>query len=696
MARPTNAEVSDKLISEVKKNFSRAVSADSDNRELAIEDIRFVDEEGAQWDKETLKNRGNRPAYTFDNTSIAIDQVKGDQRQNTPQIRILPVDNKSDRKIADIHEGLIRAIERNSSAKTAYNTGFDFALKGGFGAWRIYPKFVDDSFDQELCVDRIENPFTVHFDPSAKDMLKRDAWWAIVSERVGRDQFEAEHPDLDMKSLDLSVRDSDWLTSDEVRVAEYYKRIRTEKTIALLDDGRTIDYDSIKMIEEELKNPPPESGLSPVRVLKKRKVDTTIIRWWKLYGGGILEGPIDYRWKYIPIVPVFGRITNIEGKRKYRGLVRKAKDPQKAYNSAQTAAMEAVFSVPKAPYLMTPAQIKGLEAQWRSASVTNPLVLYYNPDAKLPNGGKPSREPMPEIPAALITLSAQAAHNIKAATGKFGPSLGEPQANELPGAIRQRNTEGDISSYEFLDNLAESIKYTGEILVNMIPTVYDGERVIRILGIDGKEDFVEVNKRLRDGSLMNDLSQGRFDVAVDVGPAYTTQRQQAADNLMKLAGVSQMVQQIAGDLIAKNLDFQGADELERRLRIPLIQQGIIPPDKLSEEEKQLLPQGPPPPDPTQVALLQKLSADAQRSQAQAQKAQVEAQTAVIDAQMKPQQLQKLIADTIAVQLSNMMAMGEVGIDPDTGKPVLMKYLSQQGPRNELAPRRRPITMDMQR
>lgn len=689
MPRPKNAEKEQSLISEVKKNFDRSIRVDGSNRELALDDIRFVDEEGAQWDKETLRNRGTRPAYTFDRTSIAIDQVKGDQRQNMPQIKILPVDNKSDRKVAHIYEGLIRAIERGSSARAAYNTGFDFALKGGFGAWRIYPKYSDDGFDQELCISRIENPFTVHFDPSAKDFLKRDAWWGLITERIGRDQFEAEHSDTDMKSLDLSVQDRDWLSSDEVRVAEYYKRIRTEKTIAMLSDGRIMDYDEIKLIEEELANPPLGSGLEPVKVLKKRKTDSTFIRWWKVYGGGVLEGPIDYQWKYIPIVPCYGRVSNIEGKRKYRGLVRKAKDAQKAYNSTQTAALEAGFSVPKAPYFVTPNQIKGFEGQWRQASATNPLLLYYNSDSKLPNGGKPSREAMPEIPVAMIALASQAADNIKAATGKFGPSLGEPQANELPGAIQQRNTEGDVSSFEFMDNHAESIKYTGEILVDMIPKVYDGQRIVRILGIDGREDFVEINQRMPDGKLANDLSVGHYDVAVDLGPSYTTQRQQAADNLMKLAGLSPQVQQLASDLIAKYLDGEGSEELERRLRIPLIQQGIIPPDQLTDEEKQLLPQGPPPPDPTQVALLGKLQADSERSKAQAQKAQVEAHSAIIDAQMKPQQLQKLIADTINQQLQNLLLAGEVGVHPQTGKFALMKYMQ---PGNELA-RRPPITIN---
>jgi hypothetical protein len=694
MPRPTNKETSDKLLAEVKDCYSKSVSADGANRELAVEDIRFVDEEGAQWTESERKNRAGRPCFTFDRTSIAIDQVKGDQRQNTLQIKVLPVDSKSDRKLAGIYGGLIRAIERNSSARTAYNTGFDFALKGGFGAWRVYPKYVDDSFDQEICIGRIENPFTVHFDPSAKDFLKRDAWWALISERISRKEYEAMHPDMDAADLDLSSRDQDWLTSDEIRICEYYKRVRKEKTLALLDDGRTIDYDSIRVIEAELRDPPPGSGIAPIRVVKKRKAEGTIIRWWKLSGAGILEGPIDYEWKYIPIVPIYGRVSNIEGKRKYRGLVRKAKDPQKAYNGSRTAEIEAVAMVPRSPYMIPPAAIKGFENQWRNANATNPLFLYYNPDKNSPTGGKPTREPMPEIPQALIALSGQAQDDIKAATGKFGPSLGEPTAGELPGAIRQRNTEGDVSSYEFMDNYAESVKYTGEICVDMIPKVYDGQRTVRILGIDGKEDFVEINQRLPDGTSLNDVSQGRFDIAVDAGPAYTTQRQEAADYLMRFSTGNEMVQQMASDLIAKNLNFEGADELERRLRIPLIQRGLIPPDKLSEEERALLPQGPPPPDPTQQALLGKLQADAQRSQAQAQREQVMTASAIADMQQRPVEMQKLIAETIGQQLENMLKAGEIGVDPRSGKYALMKHL--QGV-NELAqPRRRaPVTMDMQ-
>ncbi len=691
MARPSKAETDDKLLREIRTNYSRSTSVESSNRTLALDDIRFVDEEGAQWDQRVLKQRGNRPSYTFDRTSIAIDQVKGDQRQNQPQIKILAADENSDRKVAQIIEGHIRDIERRSAASAAYNTAFDFALKGGFGAWRIYPEYMEGSFDQRLCIARIENPFTVFLDPTAKDFLKRDANWGGVTERVDREGFEDQY-EIEPRDLDLAVNDRDWLDADEVRIAEYYKRIRTKRTLAQLDDGRVMDWDEIRLIEDELANPAPGTGLQPVKVLRKRQEDVITIRWWKVYGGGILEGPTDYKWRYIPIVPVYGRCSNIEGKRKYRGLVRKAKDAQKAYNTAQTAALETVFSVPKSPYMITAKQIEGWEAEWRAAQSSNPLFLHYNADPKIPNGGKPGREPLPEIPAAMIALSAAAADNIKAATGKFSASLGEEDNASLPGAIRQRNTEGDVASFEFIDNLKESLRFSGEIMVNMMQATYDGERSVRTIGVDGKEDFARINQRQRDGSIVNDLSSGSFDVVVDIGPAYTTQRQQAADNLIKFAGISQAVQDIASDLIAKNMDFQGADELERRMRIPLIQKGIIPPDKLSEEEKAYLPQ-PSQPDPTEMALLGKLQADTARSSAQAQKAQIETAQAVADLQKSPQELQKLMAETIGQQLTNLMLAGEVGINPKTGRLQLMRHLNEPDGGNAL--RRQPVTIDMQ-
>jgi hypothetical protein len=680
MARPSNEEIERELIDEVQRNFADAEAADSENRRLAVEDVRFVDEEGAQWDSATLAARGkDRPAYTFDRTSMAIDQVKGDQRQNSPRIKIRPIDNKSDRQKAEIFEGLIRNIEANSFAKAAYDNGFDFALKGGFGAWRVYPKYVDDTFDQELCIGWIENPFTVHFDPSAKDQLKRDAGWALITERMNKKAFEKEHPKKPTSSLDGGSHDKDWFTKDEIRIGEYFKRVPKKKTIALLDDGRVIDYGTIQAIEEELRSPPPASGITPIRVVRKREADSFVIRWWKISGAGILEGPIDYNWKYIPIVPVFGRCSNIEGKRKYRGLVRKAKDPQKSYNHSRTAMIEAIAQVPRSPFLITPAQIKGFEAMWNLVNAKNLPYLFYNTDSTAPNGGKPMREPMPEVPQALVSLALQAADDIKASTGKFGPSLGEPQANELPGAIRQRNTEGDVASFEFIDNLASSMQYTGQILVDMIPTVYDSERIVRILGIDGKEDFVEINKRMPNGELLNDLSQGRYDVTVDVGPAYTTQRQEAADNLMRLAGTSELVQEAAPDLIASFLDFYGADRLEKRLRYIMLQRGLIPPSELTDDDQKNMPQSTPQPSPSEMALVQRLTAQAARDSAEAQKTQIEtaqlAQGTQLDAQKKVIELRKLMAETMSVMLDNLLKQGEIGIDPRSGKVMLMKHLT---------------------
>lgn len=682
MGRPTAKDVETDLMAEVKKHYELASTAEHHNRLLALDDIRFTDQEGGQWDEETLRRRGReRPAYTFDRLTMAIDQVKGDQRQNTPRTKIRPNDSKSSKDVAKVLEGHIRSLQAKPQALAAVNNAFDFALKGGYGVWRLLPKYVDDkSFRQTVSREWVENPFSVLFDAAARDPHKRDAGHAFVSEWMGSEDFEAEYGEKELKSSFNGgiYFDRDWWTHDQIRVAEYYKRIRKKSMLALLSNGQSVPYKDIKLIEDELANP--VDGSEPITVEQTREIDGTSIRWWKISGAGILEGPIDYEWKYIPLVPVWGRCSNVEGERKYRGIVRKARDPQKAYNYSRTAEIEAVGLVPRAPHYVTVEQIKGFEWMWDQANTRNFPYLHYNRIQGMPNDGKPTREPMPEVPQALMQLAAQAADDIKAATGKFGASLGEPAANELPGAIRQRMGEGDVATFEFTDNLAMSLLYEGEILVDMLPKVITDEQILETLSIDGKVDFATVNQRMPNGQIKNDLANGSYMVSVDTGPAYTTQRQEAADNLMQLAGVSEMVQQAAPDLIASLLDFEGADRLEKRLRYTMIQKGMIPPSEMTEEDQKNMPP-PPPPNKTEEALAKKLEAEAMRAVSQGKLAEVTADNAAngrsAEQEKHDMEMRMEMTKLVGQMLDNMLKQGEIGIDHSTGKVGLMKHMLAQ-------------------
>lgn len=667
MARPTNAQVEQDLISEVKECFKTGMAVEKENYRLAAEDMRFVDDDGpaAQWDPSALTKRAGRPCYTFDRTSSAVDQVKGDQRQNEPGIAVRPTNATSSRETAEVFEGMIRDIESKSQAQIAYNHAFDCAIKGGVGYWRYLPEYCDDnSFNQEVRILWVENPFTVVFDPGARDWLRRDAQWCLITERLSKETFEATYPDSDIKSLDFTTQyDRDWYSKTDIRIAEYFKRIPKKRTIALLSNGQVVEYSDIKKIEDELANPPPSS--EPITVKQTRVVKGSMIRWWKLSAAGILEGPIDYEWKYIPVVPVWGRTANLEGKRKYRGLVRKAKDPQRVFNYAASQMVEMLALTPKAPYMATPAMVKGLEDQWNNANVQNHPYMLYNVDPKSPLA-KPQREPPPDISPALVAILAQSADNIHATTGYFQSSLGQPDNAQSGVAIDNRKTEGDVGSYDFTSNYGLSMQYGGEILLDMIPKVYDGARVIRTMGLDGKTEFAPVNmtgaqaaETLPDfqpsgdpNAIIHALDQGQYDVAVSIGPAYTTLRERTEESLINLAGLpNSPIMSMAADLIAKNLDSPISRELERRLRIPLIQQGLVQPE--SKEEQAFLPQ-PQAPDPLTQALTDKMQAQAVEAHAKADKANTEAMHHAQTIQKEPLEIKKMIDEIVGQRLDNLL------------------------------------------
>lgn len=682
----SKADIHRDLMAEVMECWKDGMAAERENYRLAAEDMRFVDDDGpaAQWEANALTKRAGRPCYTFDRTSSSIDQVKGDQRQNSPGIIIRPTDAQSSRETATIFEGIIRDIESCSQAQIAYDNAFDCSIKGGVGYWAIMPYYPDDtSFDQRIRIDWIENPFTVLIDPGARDWLKRDAGWAIQSEQLTKESYEAKYPDMDVKSMDfVNQFDRDWYSTTHIRVGIYWKRIIKPKRLVLLSNGQVREYTDIQAIKDELAQAPGGA----ITIKAERVVNSSTLRWWKLSAAGILEGPIDYNWKYIPIVPVYGRTANLEGKRKYRGLVRKAKDAQRVFNYVSSTTVEAYALTPRAPIFATAAMIQGYETQYANANVQNHPYLLYNIDPKSPTVA-PTRAPPPEISTAAVSIMMQAADNVRATTGYFQSSLGQPDNAEAGVAINARKTEGDVGSYEFTSNLAKSMQYSGEILLDMIPKVMDGARVVRIMGLDGKTDFVPINMtraqaqqkipqippnpQVHGGGdptqVLNDLSAGQYDVTVAIGPAYTTLRERTEEALVNLAGLpNSPIMSVGADLIAKNLDSPVSRELERRLRIPLIQQGIVPPE--NEEEKAFIPK-PTPPDPLTQALTDKTQAQAIEAHAKAEKASHEAMESAQSVMGHPVDMEKKIDEIIGQRLDNLLKARQLHM---SGIPTLAK------------------------
>lgn len=573
------------LLRLARERMQACTEAEHDNRALAVDDMKFMLGGVHQWSAAAAKQREaeHRPCMTFNQLPAILQQVTNDQRQNTPSIKVHPVDSKADIKTAEIVQGLIRHIEYSSDADVAYDTAVNAAALHAFGAWRLVTEYEsDDSFDQVIRFKRIRNSLSVYIDPYSQCPAGSDMRYCLITDLVPKEQFKRDYPDakitdgLTMQAIgDTYLRG--WLRDDGVVVAEYYWVDLKSDTLVLLQDGSTAWKSDLG------------DGADVVSAKTRSSMRRTV-KWAKLTGCDVLE-EADIPGQWIPVFPVYGQELDIEGKVHRWGIVRNAKDPARMYNYWMTTATEEVSMRPRTPYVMAEGQDEGHEDQWASANTRTYSRLVYKP---VTVGGQlappPQRQPMADVPVGVLQMAMHAKDNIKSTTGMYDASLGA-QGNETSGrAILARQKEGDTANFHFSDNLNRTIRHCGRVLVDMIPRIYDAERVIRIRGEDETISAVSINgtERGDDGvaRVMNDLTIGRYDVTVAAGPSYTTARQEAAEAKTQFAQSWPKLMDAAGDLVIRDMDWPGADKIAERLKKTM-------PPELTREDDEQEPQIPP-------------------------------------------------------------------------------------------------------
>jgi len=552
-----------------RERFRLAYEADRKNRDHAIEDLEFFD--GKQW-PDTLKavrENDGRPCLVINKLQEKVDQVVGDMLQNRPGMQVVGVDDVADPKIAETYEGIVRHIESNSDAEEVYSHAFEHATICGMANYRVLTQYVDDDiFEQEIVIGSIDNPLSVYWDPAAKKKSRRDAKHAFVSDMMTKEQFLAKYPDAEPSSFEgaASADEGLWNQDGRVRVCEYWIRYPVKKTIWLFEDGTV--RDQRPLTTPPLEGPdgkPPEQQMEPKPpgVIRERLVDSYRVVQYIISGTEILSGPNPWAGKWIPLIPVWGKELNIKGERRIRGLVRYAKDAQRMFNYWESLATEAVALAPRTPWLLTGKQIDKHERAWGQSHERSMPYLLYNADINAP---PPKRQSMPGIPTGLEQRAKINSEHIKSTTGLYDPSLGA-KSNETSGrAILLRQREGDTATYAYINNFIRSLGYLGKILIDLIPRIYDTSRVIRITGKDGNQSLVPINKKQEDGTLLNDLTIGRYDVVIDAGPSYTTQRQEALEAMMKIAQSNPEIFLLIGHKLVQSMDWPGAQEIAEVLK----------------------------------------------------------------------------------------------------------------------------------
>ena len=567
-----------KIIQAAQRDFKLAEEAENENRKFALEDVKF--KVGEQWPMNVRQSREieQRPCLTVNRIPQFIRQVTNDARHNRPSIKVSPCDSEGDADIAEVINGLFRHIEADSHADIAYDTAIDFSVTMGWGYMRVLTDYVSpDSFDQDIKIKRVKNPFTIYVDPAAIEPDYSDARFYVVVEELPKDVFKQNYPNSELASLQdfVSIGDSDkgWIKENMIRVAEYWVKEMVQSNLYLLDDGTTTDV-----------KPQDKS-----KIVKQRTAQTPKIKCYKINAVEILE-EYDYPGKFIPIIPVLGEDTDVDGRRILSGMVREAQDPQRMLNYWTTAITEAIALAPKAPFIVADGQIEGYEKFWANANMKSFPYLPYKPTGYKDTPLPPPQRQQAEPPVQAMMSSVQMANQqLMDTTGIYQPTLGDDNRDQSGKAILARQSQSNISNFHFLDNFTRSMKFLATVVLDLIPHIYDTERTIRIIGEDGQESTVKINTpdpvQYKTVKKVLSMNTGKYDVVVNTGPNYSTKRQESAAQILEFMRAFPQAVPITGDLLLKNLDWPGADALSKRMK------AMLPPAIQQEEAGQTpLPQ----------------------------------------------------------------------------------------------------------
>ena len=548
----------DSVIQEAQDFFRASTEADSDNRAKALEDLRF--RWGDQWPTQIQNSRmlESRPMLTINEMDTYIRQVVNGIREQRPRIKASGVNSEADEQTAQALTGLCRHIEMQSDAGMCYDLATDFAVTMGIGYWRVTTDYVrEDSFDQDIYLKPVYNPFSVYWDPNSQQPDGSDATRAMISEVMSKREYERQYPNADKEQFTLrGTGDSDpnWIMKDDIRIAEYFRVLKKEADLVMLSNGQARYGDELNM---ELMS---RLGYSVVGTRKSYK---RVVEWVKVGGQEVLERR-NWIGRYIPIVPLYGVQVEVDGKRIRQGMVRFGKDPQRQINFWQSAMTESIALAPKAKWLMAEGQDEGRENEWAQANQSAKATLHYKQTDVEGQEAPPPQRLQPEPPpAGAIQAMMSASTNLQRVMGTYDPAVveGGPKSGK---AIRGEQMQGEQSNFHFYDNLTRSIRWTGMLILDLIPQIYDSQRVARIIGDDGKASLVTLNESVED-KILRDVRVGQYDVVMETGPGYATKRQESVEAMTQLFGNDPELMKIAGDLLFRNMDFPGAEVIADRL-----------------------------------------------------------------------------------------------------------------------------------
>lgn len=540
------------------------------------DDAKFV--VGKQWDPvvEQRRNDQRKPVLTFNRLVAFVAQVVGNRLVNETEIRVFP-DKAGTKEIAEIREGIIRSIFKNSYADFARDEAAKYQVVGGEGYFTLNMEYEsDDVFEQHIRLGAVTDPYSVVMDPLSVEPSGADAQWAFVGDDIPQQEFKRRWPwaaEISFLGEKRWNQGGFWLSQDCVRIVSYWRMV-TEgiKVLALYKDGTVHDvtemeeFEYVNFVEQRSDGTP-----------YTREVPNRFARLYVCSGNAILEGPYDYPVSSIPVYRVPGWELN-DGEKLHRwGLVRFLKDPQRLHNYWRSTVAEQLVAAPRNKWLSTPDAVKGHEAKWRRSPTSDDPFLYYN-DGETP----PVHVPPPGIDAALVNEAAISTQDMKDISNIHEAAMGMPSNEVSKVAIQQRQMVSDVGTYIYVDRRRLADERCAKNINELIPYIYDTQRTLAIIGRDDKTTLMVINDPTNPNS---DVTLGKYGVTVSVGPASETKRTLAAEQMMAFVNAMPQSAAVVMDLVAEAQDWPRAGEFAKRFQA-LLPPGTIPMEDMTPEQQQ--------------------------------------------------------------------------------------------------------------
>ncbi len=613
------------------REFDASYSASEEERRQALEDRRFYSIAGAMWEGAYGEQFANRPRLEVNKVHLSVIRIINEYRNNRIAATYVPKDGKDVQALADLCAGLYRADQQDSLAEEAKDNAFEEAVGGGFGAWRLTHQYEDDEDEsderQRICFEPVyDADTTVFFDAGALRQDKSDASHCFVLRGMSPEAYTEQYDD-DPESWERPTNDSgfDWNGPNLVYVAEYYRIEEKRETIYTY---RGIDGSTVKHTKTEIEDDPSieqrYNDIGTVRIssrnIKKKRVHKYIMS-----GGGVLEDCGYIAGPNLPVIPVYGKRWFVDGKERFMGHVRLAKDAQRLKNMqlsvlAETSAVGGVDTP-----IFTPEQVQGHETLWANAAVDRSAYMLLNPienpDGSVTPTGPIGMKTAPQVAPAMAALLQITEQDISDILGnqENGDAI-EPNQSGI--AVELMQNRLDMQAFIYMSNFAKAERRCAEVWLGMARELYTDEaRTMKTVDDQEQVDYVDIGRKVLDQNgepvAEGDLKRAKFDVSVNIGPTSTSKRNATVRALTQMLPLvaDPNDQKVISSMVMMNMEGEGIQPVREYYRRQLVQMGVIEPTEQEQQEMEAAAQQGSQPTPEQqyvMAETQKALADTQK------------------------------------------------------------------------------------